>query len=125
MGEHAQGRGSTGSLQPPATPARFNAVDHDYDAAADDYHDDNAAPDYDHNYDAAAHYDHDAAPTTTTTTPQPSITVVKHGFRTGLEDIRQGVYVSAVFEIRNSGAIDTELLFSTVYALDAGGQRIL
>ena len=64
-------------------------------------------------------------PTTTTTTPKPSITVVKHGFRTGLEDIRQGVYVSAVFGIRNSGAIDTELLFSTVYALDAGGQRIL
>src|SRR5660398_250469 len=64
-------------------------------------------------------------PTTTTTTPKPSITVVKHGFRTGLEDIRQGVYVSAVFGIRNSGAIDTELLFSTGYALDAGGQRIL
>src|SRR5660398_331706 len=62
MGEHAQGRGSTGSLQPPATPARFNTVDHDYDAAADDYHDDNAAPDYDHNYDAAAHHAHDAAP---------------------------------------------------------------
>src|SRR5660398_215446 len=63
--------------------------------------------------------------TTTTTPPQPSITVVKHGLRTGLEDIRQGVYVSAVFEIRNSGAIDTKLFLSTVYALDAGGQRIL
>src|SRR5680860_1728655 len=56
MGEHAQRRGSTGSLQPPATPARFNAVDHDYDAAA--HHDHNATPDYDHNYDAAAHYDY-------------------------------------------------------------------
>src|SRR5680860_749357 len=64
MGEHAPGRGSASSLQPPATPARFNAVDHNYDAAA--HHDHNATPDdyhyyaaahHDHNYDAAPHYD--------------------------------------------------------------------